>query len=99
MSARQRQNKERRKAIAAVPVGLPRDQVAHYAQAAANREAKKLPFGSRVVVVVTDANGEWVGVGSNTHPKDVEAILRSSLLGADKREPKVIEVEAEGEST
>ena len=39
--------------------------------------------GSRVVVVVTDESGDWVGVGSNTTFEDVLAILRCALAGDD----------------
>ena len=70
---------------------LSREQAANRAQAIANEAAKKLPAGTRVVVAVTDASGEWVGVGSNTNPRDVKAILESSLLGADRRDGTVID--------
>jgi predicted sugar kinase len=93
MNASRRRKKVERKVL----VGLSRDEAMNRAQKIADAAAKKLPRGVRVVVAVTDVTGEWVGVGSNTNPKDIEAILRSALLGVDKSEPKIIEVE--GEST
>jgi hypothetical protein len=92
MNARRRRQKraERR-----VFVGFSRDEAANRAQAIANKAAKNLPMGARIVVAVTDITGEWVGVGSNTHPKDVEGILRSSLLGADRKDGTVIDVSGE----
>lgn len=55
--------------------------------------AAKLPKGARIVVVVTGEDGAWVGVGSNTSNADVEAILRSALYGADRRNQAVIDTE------
>lgn len=77
---------------------LDRDEARERAQAIANYGAKRLPKGARIVVCVTDIDGEWVGVGSNTYSMDVEAILHSALLGADK--PKfrsIIDIEAEAD--
>jgi predicted sugar kinase len=88
---RRRQKKAERKALV-VPVDLPRDEAMRRAQAIADAAAKKLPRGTRIVVAVTDVTGEWVGVGSNTNPKDIEAILRSALLGADRQDGKIIDV-------
>ncbi len=82
----------RRRTIA---VTLSREELMHRAQAFANYAARRMPRGSRVVVVATDVSGEWVGVGSNTNPKDIEAILRSALLGADRHDGQVIEVKGE----
>lgn len=96
MNASRRRKKAERKALV-VPVDLPRDEAMRRAQAIADAAAKKLPRGARIVVAVTDVTGEWVGVGSNTNPKDTEAILRSALLGADRQDGKVIDVT--GEST
>lgn len=42
------------------------------------------PKGFRVVVVVTDASGDYVGVGSNTNSDDVDRILLYALAGADR---------------
>jgi len=81
----------KRKNKKAIVVDLPRDQLMRVASKIANESAKKLPFGARIVVAVTDVSGEWVGVGSNTNPYDVESILRSALLGADRRDSKVLE--------
>jgi len=38
----------------------------------------------RVVTVVCDEDGEWVGVGTNTTHEDTVAILHSALTGEDK---------------
>lgn len=80
-----------------VVVALGRDELAERAQAFANYAAKRLPAGARVVVAVTDVEGDWVGVGSNTNPHDVEAILRSSLIGADKCSAPRSIIEVRGE--
>lgn len=54
------------------------------------RHAKKIvasatiPAGCRVVVALTDENGGWVGVASNTSNHDVETILVSALEGAER---------------
>jgi hypothetical protein len=42
-----------------------------------------LPAGARAVVIITDASGDWVGVGTNTSFGDTQAILRSAMEGAD----------------
>ena len=57
--------------------------------------SKRVPYGVRLVVVLTDANGEWVGVSSNTNPMDVKAILTAALHGADRRPSQVLDVEGE----
>ena len=59
--------------------------------------SKRVPYGVRLVVVVTDANGEWVGVSSNTNPVDVEAILGAALRGADRRSATRVVLDVEGE--
>lgn len=78
-----------------VVLSTTRDQIERTAKTIADEAARKLPIGTRVVVAVTDYSGEWVGVGSNTHPRDVESILQSALLGAGKRTPPVIDIEVE----
>lgn len=40
--------------------------------------------GLRIVVIVTDVSGEFVGVGTNTDEKDTSAILRCALNGKDR---------------
>ena len=81
-----------------VPIVLTRDQLVALAQSLADYGAKRIPRGARIVVTVTDAQGEWVGVGSNTHAVDIATILQSALLGADKKDGRVIDVHGESES-
>ncbi len=61
-----------------------RAKLCEAAQNAAEQLDALVP-GNRVVVVVTDSSGDWVGVGSNTHYEDVVAVLRSALAGEDTR--------------
>lgn len=49
-------------------------------------ESAILPKGDRVVVVVTDELGKFVGVAANTPDADVRAILAAALAGAERRE-------------
>lgn len=46
--------------------------------------AVTLPSGARIVIVITDTEGTFVGVGSNTSVKDTTAILFCALAGADR---------------
>lgn len=70
-----------------------RDELVATAQDIATYGAKKLPLRGRIVVVVTDAAGNHVGVGAIAHgQRDVEAILRSAI-GATDRKPVIIETE------
>ncbi len=43
-----------------------------------------LPVGGRMVVIVTDEEGAFVGVASNTVPEDVHDMLASALAAAGK---------------
>lgn len=47
------------------------------------------PAGLRVVVVVTDASGQFVGVGSTTNDRDTRAILWCALNGGDRQSHSV----------
>jgi len=54
--------------------------------------------GMRLVVVLTDADGEWCGVSSNTNAVDVQRILKAALYGADRQYAGQTEViDAQGE--
>ena len=45
----------------------------------------KLPeTGCRVVVIVTDKSGDWIGVGSTTDRSDTEAMIWHALHGLDR---------------
>lgn len=46
--------------------------------------AVTLPSGARIVIVITDTEGTFVGVGSNTSTEDATAILFCALAGADR---------------
>lgn len=39
---------------------------------------KSCPPGYRVVVIVVDEDGEWLGLGSNSVETDVQAILQAA---------------------
>lgn len=60
-----------------------RARLAKVAGDAAQAAGAKAPMRSRIVVVVTDFDGKWVGVGHNTDHADCVAILRSALIGPD----------------
>ena len=52
----------------------------------------------RLVVVVTDVDGEWCAVSSNTNPVDTQRILKAALYGADRQnaeQAKVIDAQGE----
>ncbi len=69
------------------PITVPRERLVEVAQRIATRSEKKdVPHGGRIVVIVTDEAGSFVGVGSNTNIVDVENILRSALFGEDRRD-------------
>lgn len=53
------------------------------------------PLRGRVVVVITDESGAFVGVGRSTGPEDTDAILQAACFGADK-EPHLTEAFAPG---
>ena len=47
-----------------------------------------------LVVVVTDAEGTWVGVASTVHQRRTADVLRAALHGADRRDhPEIIDME------
>lgn len=96
MSARRRRQKAERKARNALACrALDRNEARALAQEIVDKT--DLPIGVRIVVAVTDASGQWVGVGSNTNLVDVEAILTSALVGADKISVPRSIIETEGE--
>ncbi len=49
------------------------------------RDTAILPPGFNVAVVVTDQNGDWVGVSSTADDSYTAQLLRSALEGADLR--------------
>jgi hypothetical protein len=67
---------------------MERRQLVEFAQTLAMlaETATQFPPNGRIVVVITDEAGSYVGVGSNTHNEDVEAILRCALEGADRQD-------------
>lgn len=59
---------------------LTRQQLANLAhQAAYGFGLPSSDLKLRVVVLLTDEAGDWVGVGANTCAGDVETILRAAL--------------------
>lgn len=61
-----------------------RAELAARAQRLATYGASSAPPGTRIVVIVTDETGEFVGVGSTTGEEDVRAILTCALLAEDR---------------
>lgn len=49
------------------------------------RRRADIPYGAEVVVVVTDAEGAWVGVSSTESSGRTSAILEAALRGAGYR--------------
>jgi hypothetical protein len=80
-----------------IPITVSRERLVEIAQRVATRaERESVPRGGRIVVIVTDEAGSFVGVGSNTNNKDVENILRAALFGADRRDhPNAIDTVGE----
>jgi len=60
---------------------MKREEMMAMAQAAAD----SFPGHLRVVVVVTDDEGEFCGVGSNTTPEDCENCLKAALVARDRQ--------------
>ncbi|HKY40739.1 MAG TPA: hypothetical protein VJN18_32615 [Polyangiaceae bacterium] len=58
------------------------------------RKRAKLPAGFNLVVVVTDPNGDWVGVSSSADDDYTARILTAALEGADKRSHRNATIEA-----
>jgi hypothetical protein len=64
---------------------MTRDELAHLAQdVATGVYSIRSNTTFRVVVVVTDVDGEFVGVGSNTSHDDVLALLVSATVAMDR---------------
>lgn len=63
-------------------------QLVEFAQTVAElaTQVREFPSGGRIVVVLTDESGTYVGVGTNTTNEDTENILRSALEGADRQD-------------
>jgi hypothetical protein len=53
--------------------------------ATAARKRAKLPSGFQIAVVVTDENGDWVGVSSSADDDYTARLLTAALDGADLR--------------
>jgi hypothetical protein len=59
---------------------MTREELVRIARRAADAlETVYAPVRLRVVVIVTDASGDFVGVSSTTSPSDTDAILRCAL--------------------
>lgn len=78
-------------------ITVPRERLVEIAQRIATRsERESIPHRGRIVVIVTDEAGSFVGVGSNTNNEDVENLLRAALFGADRKDhPNAIDTVGE----
>jgi peptide deformylase len=71
-----------------------RDEVVQQAKEVVRAANKLIPEGSRVVVVVADEEGAFVGVAANTIGVDVAMILACALDGTKRRDhnPRVVDM-------
>lgn len=60
-----------------------RDMLAQLAQRYADRLLAHRKRGHRIVVIVTDESGDFIGVGSTTSYEDTREIVRCAHLGED----------------
>jgi hypothetical protein len=67
---------------------MERHRLVRFAQVVADLggQVKEFPPGGRIVVIVTDEAGTYVGVGTNTTNEDTENILRCALEGEDRQD-------------
>lgn len=77
---------------------VPREHLVEIAQRIATSSGTRVPTGGRIVVIVTDEAGSFVGVGSNTNNDDVGRILRAALFGADRKNHPETIIETAGEA-
>jgi hypothetical protein len=66
---------------------MTREEMAAAAQAFADLAVLQIAagaLGARVVVIVTDEEGEYVGVGSTTNPEDTAAIILCAHFAEDR---------------